>query len=90
MGNLCPDEIQALEANLNQSMIFISPENIPFLRKKLEEFSKEDLSRLIFAKDLLKQIKKYIVNSKDESTDLAPKLKSKLNALENQLLSFEL
>ena len=90
MGNLCPDEIQALEANLNQSMIFISPKNIPFLKKNLEKFSKEDLSRLIFAKRLVKQIKKYVVNSIDESTVLAPKLRSKLNALENQLLSFEL
>lgn len=90
MGNLCPNEMHALDANLNQSMIFISTENIPFLKQALKEFSKKDIDQLSFAKRLLKQLKTYIANSKEESMILTPKLKLKLDTLENQLISFEL
>ncbi|MHA2238583.1 MAG: hypothetical protein ACXAB2_09475 [Candidatus Hodarchaeales archaeon] len=90
MGNLCPDENHALIANLNQSMIFISSKNIPFITKALKDFSKKDFKRSEFAKRLVQQMNTYIMNSKEESMDLLPKLKEKLEALENQLINFDL
>jgi hypothetical protein len=88
MGRLLETEEIALESNMNQSMIFISYQNINFIPDELKKFAAINPDRLAFSRRLLSLLKKYAHLGDGET--LTPKLEMKLNSLKKVVKKIKL
>lgn len=90
MGSLCSDEQSALESNLNQSMLFISSNNTPYLPQALTVFSSLSEDHKRFSRLLLRLINEYIIYCQEQKENLSPKLEKKIQDLHLALIGFKI
>jgi hypothetical protein len=89
MGNNYPDEQSALEANLNQAMVFINSENAKFIPSQLHSLSKQSNSLQEFSKSVTRAIKSFVLLCNEDKDNLSPKLLAKIQSIEVAFQKFD-
>ncbi|MCK4849332.1 MAG: hypothetical protein KAT16_09915 [Candidatus Heimdallarchaeota archaeon] len=90
MGNKYPDEQSALEANLNQAMIFITQKNARFIPLELLSLSEDQKGLREFSKSVINALNKFILLCKNDWENTSPKLRAKIQSLEVALRSINI
>ncbi len=90
MGNKYPDEQSALEANLNQAMIFITYKNAKYIANALITLSNQGESLQEYTKLVVQALNKFILLCRNDWENTSPKLRAKINSLELSLQSIDI
>lgn len=80
MGNFYLNRDEALGANINQAMIFLTLENCKFLPQALRKFASQGLSQAEFVESF-KEILKHYITSCQTQQGLSERLQQKLECL---------
>ena len=89
-GNKYPDEQGALEANLNQAMVFITSGNAKFIATELLALSKQSDSLREFTKSVIHALNNFVLSCKKDWDNLSPKLHSKIQSVEVALQNLDI
>ena len=90
MGNKYTDERSALEANLNQAMVFINHENANYVSEGLLSLLNQDDRLLEFTNLVVKALNRFILLCRDDWENTSPSLRAKINSLELALQSVDI